>query len=55
MAERGKPIDAATVRRLERQRDHRSIREAARVEGISRNTARKYLRNTQPKSGGNRP
>ena len=48
MAQRGKPLDVATIRRIQRARAVLSIRATARAAGVSRNTARKYLRPAAP-------
>ena len=48
MAQRGKPLDVATLLAVRRALETMGIRRAARLHQISRNTLRKYLRPAQP-------
>lgn len=48
MAQRGKPLDMATILRLQRLSGVMSQRKTAKEADVSRNTVKKY---TQPKSG----
>ncbi len=44
MAMRGRPLDALTLRRIQRMAEVASIKEIARSLGLSKNTVKKYLR-----------
>lgn len=42
MADRGKPLDVATIRRIQRLRETMSIRQTAKAAQVDRHTVRKY-------------
>jgi molybdenum-dependent DNA-binding transcriptional regulator ModE len=48
MATRGTPLPAALIALLRRLRSVLSLKAAAREAGVSRNTARKYVRGAGP-------
>jgi hypothetical protein len=48
MAQRGKPLDAATRRTIVRLVPTMGIKQAARYVQVARNTARKYFRKNLP-------